>query len=68
LDLFGVCDSYGTSDSAEEADAKATFSDWAMVGQDLLWAMDEFDRMCPAGEVAAQTESTVAVPQISSSR
>ena len=35
LDLFGLLDSYNESKNGKEADAKALYSDWAMVGQDV---------------------------------
>ena len=36
LDLFGLFDSYNESRTGAEADARAIYADWAMVGQDLL--------------------------------
>jgi len=39
LDLMGVFDSYNSSSTPEEADARAMFSDWRAVGRDLFWAM-----------------------------
>jgi hypothetical protein len=44
LDLFGVFDSYDLSDSPEEADAPALCSDWRIVGQDVMNAVEMFDR------------------------
>jgi hypothetical protein len=35
LDLFGLFDSYNESKDGKEADAKAIYADWAMVGQDI---------------------------------
>ena len=35
LDLFGLYDDYNISQSGEEADAKAIYSDWKAVGADL---------------------------------
>jgi hypothetical protein len=35
LDIFGIFDSYNESRDGKEADAKAMFSDWSMVGYDL---------------------------------
>jgi hypothetical protein len=43
LDLCGVFDEYNTSPSEEEADSKALFWDWAIVGEDLRNAMREFE-------------------------
>ena len=43
LDLGGTFDVYNNSATDEEADAKATYSDWAMVGQDLQHAIDEYE-------------------------
>ena len=40
LDLWGRFDVYNTSDSAEEADARAIASDWLVVGQDIYDALD----------------------------
>lgn len=35
LDLWGKFDSYNVSEAAEEADMRALYSDWRMVGQDI---------------------------------
>src|ERR1700740_1468101 len=35
---------YNVSPTEEEADARALFSDWSMVGEDLRRAMQNFDR------------------------
>lgn len=43
LDLGGTFDVYNSSATGEEADAKATYSDWAMVGEDLQHAIDEYE-------------------------
>lgn len=43
LDLCAVFDKYNTSGSDEEADSKALFWDWAMVGEDLNKAINEFE-------------------------
>jgi hypothetical protein len=43
LDLYGVYDSYNTSRTEGEADAKALYSDWRIVGQDIFGAMQEFN-------------------------
>ena len=39
LDLFGVFDSYNDSATDDLADARAIYSDWHIVGQDLADAM-----------------------------
>ena len=39
LDLFGVFDSYNGSATDELADARAIYSDWQIVGQDLADSM-----------------------------
>lgn len=43
LDLLGVFDSYNQSRSPEEADACAMYSDWRIVGQDIMDAAERFD-------------------------
>ena len=40
LDLFGVFDSYNFSETSEEADFKAIYSDWKTVGADLKKTFD----------------------------
>ncbi len=35
---------YNVSPTEQEADARALFSDWSMVGEDLRGAMRRFDR------------------------
>ncbi len=35
FDLFGTLNNYNTSESAEQADAKAIYSDWISAGNDL---------------------------------
>jgi len=40
IDLWGQFDEYNTSETPEEADARAIASDWMMVGQDLLDAIE----------------------------
>jgi hypothetical protein len=48
LDVFGVFDFYNFSPTPEQAEARAMYVDWAMVGQDLQKAMAEWDAACPA--------------------
>ncbi|MGA2920080.1 MAG: hypothetical protein ABSE28_03180 [Candidatus Sulfotelmatobacter sp.] len=43
LDWYGLYDSYNVSRSGQEADAKAMFADWRMVGEDLNNALVEFE-------------------------
>ena len=43
LDLFGVFDVYNQSRTPEEADAKAMYADWRIVGQDIMEAVSHFD-------------------------
>lgn len=45
LDFGSTLNVYNTSDSEEEADEKATYSDWYMVGSDIKGAMEEYDRL-----------------------
>ena len=40
LDIYGQFDGYNTSETEEEADAKALYSDFRMIGQDLKNAME----------------------------
>lgn len=39
FDFAGTFDRYNESSTPEEADARAMYSDWRMVGEDLLAAM-----------------------------
>ena len=43
LDWYGVYDFYNVSPTPREADAKAMFADWRIVGQDIRDAMLEFN-------------------------
>jgi len=43
LDLWGRFDDYNRSESAAEADARAIASDWAVVGQDIYYAIEQCD-------------------------
>lgn len=65
LDLYGVYDAYNSSSTDYEADYKATWSDWIVVGQDLLWAMKQFERSLPPGSVVRQDELCGAGQQLS---
>ena len=44
LDLFGVFDTYNDSASDDLADARALYSDWHIVGQELADAMMRVER------------------------
>jgi hypothetical protein len=41
VDIFGVFDSYNRSRTGEEADARAQYTDWCVVGHDLHVAYEE---------------------------
>lgn len=43
LDLWGQFDDYNRCDTVAEADATAIAADWAMVGQDIMDAIEQFD-------------------------
>jgi hypothetical protein len=47
LDWYGLYDSYNVSRNGQEADFKAMFADWRMVGEDLNNAMVEFEAEQP---------------------
>lgn len=47
FDWAGLYDAYNQSRTGQEADAKAMFSDWRIVGQDLADAMAEFEATQP---------------------
>jgi hypothetical protein len=42
FDWHALYDSYNQSETEAEADEKAIFSDWSLVGLDILAAMDQF--------------------------
>ena len=44
FDLFGVFDTYNESPSDDLADARAIYSDWHIVGQELADAMMRVER------------------------
>ena len=54
LDLFGVFDSYNESRNPREADARAMYSDWRIVGQDIAWCVHRFDSEQAASDQAAK--------------
>ncbi|HXZ78584.1 MAG TPA: hypothetical protein VEG30_01560 [Terriglobales bacterium] len=43
LDWYGLYDVYNASQNGREADTKAMFADWYIVGQDIKDAMMEFE-------------------------
>ena len=47
LDWYGLYDLYNVSRNGQEADAKAMFSDWRIVGEDINNAMVEFESTLP---------------------
>jgi hypothetical protein len=47
LDWYGLYDLYNISQNGSEADTKAMFADWRMVGQDLANTMLEFESSQP---------------------
>ena len=75
LDLSGRFDAYNDSDDAALADARAIYSDWRMVGQDLagamtVWSVSGRDRKTPQppvpvggspAELEKADDATVAV-------
>jgi hypothetical protein len=48
LDLYGVYDKYNSSNSDREADCRAIWADWRVVGQDVFSALREFENSLPA--------------------
>jgi hypothetical protein len=50
FDLYGQFDTYNDSSSDDSADARALYSDWRMVGQDLAGAMTRMDRELSTAE------------------
>ena len=56
LDLYGVFDAYNSSSTDYEADYKAIWSDWSIVGQDICSAMKQFERSLPPGSVVRHDE------------
>ena len=50
LDLYGLYDRYNYSSTEQEADCKAIWSDWSVVGQDIRSATERFRDSLPAKE------------------
>lgn len=48
FDLWGQFDAYNESENPAEADAKAIASDWAITGQDIFDAIQQYDSECAA--------------------
>ena len=46
-DLFGAFDVYNASPDGATADARAIRADWAVIGQDLRAAMEDFRKTHP---------------------
>lgn len=44
LDIGGTLSEYNNSKSPEEADARALHADWTAVGEDLLYAMEQWEK------------------------
>jgi hypothetical protein len=47
LDWYGLYDLYNVSADGQQADAKAMFADWRLVGEDISDAMQEFESSSP---------------------
>lgn len=56
LDLYCVYDLYNSSSTEREADYKAVLSDWRVVGQDILVALEQFERSLPSANRANQDD------------
>lgn len=65
LDLYGFYGTYNASSTEYEADYKALLSDWAVVGQDILFAMKQFEGSLPPGSSVRQDELCGAGQQMS---
>ena len=50
FDLYGQFDTYNDSTNDDLADARALYSDWRIVGQDLAAAMTRMDRELSTAE------------------
>ena len=48
LDLYGTYDRYNSSSTEAEADGKAIWLDWSVVGQDIRIATERFRDSLPA--------------------
>jgi len=57
LDWYGFYDSYNSSATEYEADYKALLSDWAVVGQDICSAMEQFEEVHLPCLLAAHSEA-----------
>jgi hypothetical protein len=44
LDMGGTFDEYNSSETSDEADARALWGDWAVVGEDMRIAIEEVTR------------------------
>lgn len=66
LDIGGVYDIYNESRDGNAADARAVYSDFRMVGQDLQWAMETYrtahrDKITPQNLCVAFQQENAAV-------
>ena len=55
IDLFGVLDSYNNSPNEAEADARALYADWVIVGQDVAHAVRVIDNGANEGTEASSS-------------
>jgi len=60
LDIGATFDVYNVSATTQQADARAIFSDWRMVGQDLAEAMDAFQGAPPPTPTPAEEQLDIA--------
>lgn len=44
MDLAGSSTEFNTSETSEEADKKAIFSDWSMIGKDISNSIEQFKK------------------------
>lgn len=45
FDFYGLYDEYNISPTEAQADAMAAFSDWLIVGQDVIGAMEQVEEV-----------------------
>lgn len=60
--LFGGFDDYNSSPSGSLADARAIYSDWRMVGEDLARAMAGIEAEEAMEEAPADSKESAAAP------
>lgn len=61
-DIAGRFDRYNISRSPKEADLRALYADWAVVGENMRAAIAQFDALYPAIAAAAEAVSGIEVP------